>query len=296
MTDPNVRLVDSALGPVETRIEGDGPAVLIVHGTPGSWRQTFSLAEDVRDAYTAVSPSRPGYGRTPLQVGRTPEEQARAYAAVLDALGIGSAFVIGASGGTPSSLAFARLFPARTDGLVIACGMAIELIAVPALLRLASLPLLGEAYSPLSRALSRRALGSEKAIRRRMSKDLTPDELSRAQADPRIREDLIRFARTHLHAPAGLAGLRNDIDQVRRVQRGNGWTFDGIAAPTLVLHGSADVTTPLAHAEHHARAVPGATLEVYDGAGHLFIITRRRELDGRIRRFLDEVGAAKGRR
>lgn len=43
----------------------------------------------------------------------------------------------------------------------------------------------------------------------------------------------------------------------------------GIAAPTLVLAGSDDPATPVSHAETIASLVPGARLEVIEGAAHL---------------------------
>jgi 3-oxoadipate enol-lactonase len=45
-----------------------------------------------------------------------------------------------------------------------------------------------------------------------------------------------------------------------------------IAAPTLVLHGTDDQMLPLSNGEAIARAIPGARLEVLDGAGHMFWI------------------------
>jgi pimeloyl-ACP methyl ester carboxylesterase len=43
-----------------------------------------------------------------------------------------------------------------------------------------------------------------------------------------------------------------------------------IVAPTLVLHGSDDAVMPLANARLLSERIPGAVLDVFDGAGHLF--------------------------
>jgi pimeloyl-ACP methyl ester carboxylesterase len=43
-----------------------------------------------------------------------------------------------------------------------------------------------------------------------------------------------------------------------------------IRAATLVMHGSEDAVMPLANAELLAARIPGATIDVFDGAGHLF--------------------------
>jgi pimeloyl-ACP methyl ester carboxylesterase len=44
----------------------------------------------------------------------------------------------------------------------------------------------------------------------------------------------------------------------------------GLRVPTLVLHGTRDPVLPAANGELIARLVPGARLELLDGAGHLF--------------------------
>jgi pimeloyl-ACP methyl ester carboxylesterase len=45
-------------------------------------------------------------------------------------------------------------------------------------------------------------------------------------------------------------------------------SLDGIAAPTVVIHGDADPMFPIAHGEALADEIPGATLLTLEGAGH----------------------------
>ena len=47
-----------------------------------------------------------------------------------------------------------------------------------------------------------------------------------------------------------------------------------ISAPTLVMHGTQDVVSPLENAHLLARQIPGAQLRPFDGAGHLFFHER----------------------
>lgn len=55
---------------------------------------------------------------------------------------------------------------------------------------------------------------------------------------------------------------------------GRPWSIDPgtITAPTRVLHGELDDLVPIAHSRHTAHLIPGATLEVIPGAGHLSAI------------------------
>ena len=114
------REVETARGTVEYQVTGQGPAVIYAHGTPGGYDQGLAFAGFLAPLSTLlISPSRPGYLRTPLQSGATPEEQADLYAALLDRLEIEQASVIGFSGGGPSALQFALRHRERCRSLVL---------------------------------------------------------------------------------------------------------------------------------------------------------------------------------
>jgi 3-oxoadipate enol-lactonase len=59
-----------------------------------------------------------------------------------------------------------------------------------------------------------------------------------------------------------------------------------IDAPTLVIAASEDPSTPPEHGERIAAAIPGARLEVVEGAAHLANIERPDEFTALIRGFL----------
>jgi pimeloyl-ACP methyl ester carboxylesterase len=52
-----------------------------------------------------------------------------------------------------------------------------------------------------------------------------------------------------------------------------------IRLPTAVVAGDHDLMTPVSHAEAMASAIPGASLEVLAGCGHMVMLERRREVD-----------------
>ena len=285
-------VLGTARGRVEVATIGEGPAVLVIHGTPGNWRQVMTLAEDLAEAgHSVVVPSRPGYGRTPATSGRTPDEQADLFAAALDTLGMDRAAAIGISGGGPSAVAFAQRHPQRTSALALLCAVAPHLIDVPTAMRIgAALPPLAWAVSTIQRRQQRRMLDDDAAIDARIHADLSPSERDLLAADPGLRADLVRFLRSHADGPAGLAGLRNDVAAMRAARRDGPQATDEITAPALVAHGDADVVVPFAHAEHHARAITGARLERFADASHIFLLTHRRRTTDLL---LDHLGAAR---
>ena len=108
--------VDTELGRIEYVLKGErGPIMLYSHTTPGGYDSAPPAGRNFR----VLAPSRPGYLGTPIEIGRTPSEQARVYAALLDALGVQEpVLVMAASGGGPSGIAFAKMYPERTAGLL----------------------------------------------------------------------------------------------------------------------------------------------------------------------------------
>src|SRR5947208_14039109 len=65
-------VIETALGPVEYCMRGQGPVVLVAHGSPGGYDQGSAFSKLVGDRRTFIAVSRPGYLRTPLSTGETP--------------------------------------------------------------------------------------------------------------------------------------------------------------------------------------------------------------------------------
>ena len=72
----------------------------MLHGTPGGYDLALAVAGlFAGSGLRVIAPSRSGYLRTPLSVGRTPAEQGDAALALLEHLGTEKAAVAGVSGG-----------------------------------------------------------------------------------------------------------------------------------------------------------------------------------------------------
>jgi pimeloyl-ACP methyl ester carboxylesterase len=116
----DLRTATTRLGPVEYDLHGsEGPVVLSVHAGLGGADQERLFASWLQpDGFRILSPSRPGYLGTPLESGRTNEEQADLLAALLDELGIDRVGVLAVSAGSPVGYTFAARHPDRVGGLV----------------------------------------------------------------------------------------------------------------------------------------------------------------------------------
>ena len=109
--------------PVHVLESGDGPAVLMLHGSgpgttgSGAWAAT---AEALGASWHLVAPDQAGFGRTPLPAGsrgglRLWTEQA---AGLMDALGVESYAVVGHSMGGAVALALAAARPQQVTRVV----------------------------------------------------------------------------------------------------------------------------------------------------------------------------------
>lgn len=96
-------VAQTAGGPVEYAVAGDGPPILVVHGAGGGSDQGLDIGADLaKRGFRIIAVSRFGYLRTPLPDNASAEAQADAHACLLDALSIPRAAFFGASAGAPS--------------------------------------------------------------------------------------------------------------------------------------------------------------------------------------------------
>ena len=101
--------------------EGDGPAVLMVHGTP-SWSFVYRhLVRGLRDGFRCVVPDLPGFGLSDKPAGDAygPEDQARRLSGFIDILGLKDLTLVVHDFGGPIGLAQAIDRPGNVGRLVL---------------------------------------------------------------------------------------------------------------------------------------------------------------------------------
>jgi pimeloyl-ACP methyl ester carboxylesterase len=253
------RLVETSLGLVEYAESGQGPPVLIAHGANGGFDQGLLLAETAGPRYRWIAVSRFGYLRTPLPVDPTPAAQADAYAALLDALHISTATIVGVSAGGPSALRFALRYPDRCTALIMLCAVSDALLPPVPVVNAVAEAVLGSDF-PYWLALT--AIPS---LRLRIL-GVTAEVVARLS--PEDRAWLNAFARTTLPTSLRRTGILNDLAYTVRAEAP---ALERIAAPTLIVHAADDRLVPIAQAQACARRIPDARLVILPGGGHLLL-------------------------
>ena len=261
------QVVATPRGPVEFATGGEGPALLISHGTPGGYDQGLFLGGLLGEGrFRHVAVSRPGYLGTPLAVGAHPAEQAEAFVAVLDALGLARVAVVGLSGGGPSSVQFAARHPDRCWGLVL-----VSAITAP-------------------RPASERPLGWKFVHEVFLPSDLAGWLQMRLWRLSRSRDEagrgalLRRFAATVVPGSLRESGRRNDSAQFGALTTE---ALGQVACPTLIVHGERDHLVRFAQARSAAALIPRSELFAVPRDGHGVLFTHSREVVAKVRSFLE---------
>lgn len=264
-----------AAGEMEYAARGDGSPLLVFHSAPGGFDQSLALAGFLeQEGFQIVAPSRPGYLRTPLATGLTPEAQADAAAQLLDQLGLETVSVLGFGWGGPVAVEFARRFPARTAALVLVSAVTAQLPPPPA-------PAL-----QLPQAVADQLTGDVGAWAFVRQSENSPAAALSAAFDltslggPAVRsawlelvlrrpEELEAFRDLVLSlAPMGPreAGLRNDLIQVRALPP---IPLQELQTPVLLVHGGLDKAVPLGPVEQAKSRIPSAEWRILPEEGHL---------------------------
>jgi pimeloyl-ACP methyl ester carboxylesterase len=270
------KVISTARGDIEVAIAGEGAPFLQLHGVPGGYDQILppGRSQSVSSGgIMTIAVSRPGYLRTPLASGRTPQEQADLYAALLDTLHIDRALVQGSSGGAHSALQFALRHPDRTIALVL---YAPDVGSEPLPDNIADAG--GPVQDYLAWAISGPAFG---LLAPEFAEGLDPN-------DPGQLETARALVHSLAPSQARAAGRRNDLEQRARPET-DSWPVEEIRVPTLIVHGTADENSSYEEAAALVRRIPGARLATVEGGDHLMFITRAREVRQAIDSFVADA-------
>ncbi|HEY1921989.1 MAG TPA: alpha/beta fold hydrolase [Tepidisphaeraceae bacterium] len=125
--------------------------------------------------------------------------------------------------------------------------------------------------------------GSSAVAEKMMPRMLAPDT---AQSHPQIAAEVRSImescpAQTMQHA---LAAMRDRPDSRPALTR--------IAAPTLIIVGDSDAITPPAASEEMHKSIPGSTLSIISGAGHMSPMEQPQQVSRAIKQFLTKLSTS----
>ena len=234
---------------IDVVTDGSGDPIVLIHGFPITRAVWDAQAAQLARHALVIRPDLRGMGASSVPDGPyLMETLAGDIAAMLDALGIDRATIVGHSLGGYVAMAFARMYTERVTRLTLVC--------------------------------SRLAADAPQVARAR-------EELAdRAEAQDRI-DVIVDAYLPRLFAPSALVDRSPNVDAARAIARQNSpkgaaAMLRGMAQrveaydiaeeldmPVLIVAGAADQVVSLAEAEQMRRTFPAAELRVLGRSGHL---------------------------
>jgi pimeloyl-ACP methyl ester carboxylesterase len=278
---------------LDMRVSGpaDGLPLVFHHGTPGA-RTPIQALERAAHArgLRLVTTSRPGYGNSTRQPGRSVVDVVADTDAVLAALGAKRCLTMGWSGGGPHTLAcgarlgaaaavlvVAGVAPYGADGLDWMAGMGEDnIVEFSAALRGEDQlrPYLSQQGEVLRDIAAADIVASMES--------LLPD-VDRAALTGEFGEDIAASFRE-----AVSADVDGWLDDDLAFAKPWGFGLAEISVPVMIWQGSADLMVPFAHGQWLASRLPAAAAHLEDGEGHLSVGL------GKLDPMLDELVKAAG--
>jgi 3-oxoadipate enol-lactonase len=265
--------------------QGTGPAapLVLAHAFPVDHRMWAAQLADLSADRRVIAPDARGFGRsapaptpapgsptagTPAADPLSVDGMADDLRALLSAAGALPCVLGGLSMGGYVALAFARKFPADLRGLILMDTRA-------------------DADGPEAREGRQKAIDLVRqkgpgGIADQMVPKLLAPGAAAARADVAGTLRAMIEAQSAATIERALVALRDRPDSTALLPT--------IAVPTLVVVGDGDQVTPPALAEAMGQAVPGATLTVVRGAGHMSAMEQPAQVNQAVRAFLQLVG------
>jgi pimeloyl-ACP methyl ester carboxylesterase len=259
MRERDVTLADGRV--IHTFDSGVGERVLLWHhGSP----QTGAVLEPVLRAaeergIRAIGYGRPSYGGSSAHVGRDVASAAHDVAQVMDALGVETFAVMGASGGGPHALACAALLRERATAAVTLAGIAPFTTEFDWFAGMAAPDDIRAAFEGRAARVHRAEVGEFDP-----ASFIAADFAALDGEWKSLGEDVGRSAQW------GDDGLIDDD-----VAFASPWGFDvgSIEQPVLIVQGGLDRVVPATHGEWLARSIHSSELWMRPDDGHVSVLS-----------------------
>ncbi len=255
-TPPDATFVDVDGVSVHYREQGQGPAVVLIHGYGASLESWAGVAPVLAADHRVIAVDLKGFGWTSRPEGDySAAAQAQLVWHVLDKLGVADVAIVGHSWGSSVALAMAVAHPERTRRVALYDAYVYD-EQVPSFFRWAQLGGLGEVLFGL---FYRERIEDRAPLAYRDERYVTQARIDRVEDD---------LARPGTVAAALAVARGHHFAELHRALVG----FD---RPVLLLWGADDQVTPVSFAHRLVNELRDAELKVYPNCGHIPMVEAR---------------------
>lgn len=253
--------IETLKGKIEYSFQGQGKPILFIHGGHVNCRETIFQKGIDSEAFCFITPSRPGYGRTPLtDQNKTPKGTADLIIALLDELKFNKITVIGISAGGLTALEIAANYPNRIESLVLLSALTKKWLVETDKVYKGGKKLFAPGMEQFTWLLYRTLFSLLPQIMAR----LMFKELSTYRPIKFTKEELQELKQITVNMRSG-EGFANDLDQTVEQE-----ILAKIECPTLILHSNYDNKVGISHPLTAKDKIKNSKLVTYNNRwGHM---------------------------
>lgn len=253
--------IETLKGKIEYSFQGQGKPILFIHGGHVNCRETIFQKGIDSEAFCFITPSRPGYGRTPLtDQNKTPKGTADLIIALLDELKFNKITVIGISAGGLTALEIAANYPNRIENLVLLSALTKKWLVETDKVYKGGKKLFAPRMEQFTWLLYRTLFSLFPQIMAR----IMFKELSTYRPIKFTKEELQELKQITVNMRSG-EGFSNDLDQTVGQE-----IFAKIECPTLILHSNYDNKVGISHPLTAKDKIKNSKLVTYNNRwGHM---------------------------
>ncbi|MCG8410281.1 MAG: alpha/beta hydrolase [Bacteroidales bacterium] len=258
-----IKKIQTDKGVIEYSVIGKGIPILFLHGGHSNCKETlfhkgFDLAK-----YQLITPSRPGYGETPIRDNTTPEKAADLIMELLNNLGVKKVVLYAISAAGLTSIQFASKYPEKIDKLILASAVSKKWLNKNKPIY----KIVKKIFNPKTErimwgTIRLFALLFPKIIAKNFYRQFSKNKPHKLDKDD-INELLTTFK--HFNSKYGfISDIEHDIDEKR---------ISEIKCKTFIIHSKNDNSVPFEHAQYANKMIKDSTIIGLDNEwGHLFWI------------------------
>lgn len=248
-------------GTIEYTLQGKGNTVIIIHGGNDNCFTDIKQQHLIDNSYQVLIPSRPGYGKTSSELGKTAAEQADFIKLLLDSLKIERVAILTHSAGGAVALEFAKKYQDYTVCLILEDAITKTWIPkfTPTYLGMKYVFQPKRQSKLWNKMLSEYKDNQTKHLLRlcKMFSTLKPEFLMKEWG----KEGLDYYEKS-LYSSSSGCGFLNDIDHKAK-------DIHLITAPTLISHSPFDKNVPFSHALYANKKIKNSQIFIAPVKSHL---------------------------
>lgn len=257
------KILNTRLGEIEYNSVGKGIPIIFVHGGHSNCNETLCHKGLDLDKFQLITPSRPGYGKTPLNNNKTPGQAADLIVELLNHLSVDNVIVYGISAGGLTAIELASNYPNKVSKLILASAISKKWLDERGKIYKTAKKMFNPKIEKIVWGMIR---FFSRIFPNMIAKSFYP-QFSKNPVHKLKKDDIQELISTMKHYNSK-TGFQNDIDQ-----NTNDKIITNIKCRTLIIHSENDNSVSIEHPKHANIMIENSKIEILQNEwGHLFWI------------------------